>query len=51
MFIEHIGNTMVRQSLAEMLDDRKFYFPIVSKDPVKSRPAPAANPMPLSQLR
>jgi len=33
MFIEHIGKTMYGSLWAEMLDDRKFYFPIVSKDP------------------
>ncbi len=33
MFIEHIGSTMYSSLWAEMLDDRKFYFPIVSKDP------------------
>lgn len=33
MFIEHIGKTMYGPLWAEMLDDRKFYFPIVSKDP------------------
>ena len=33
MFIEHIGNTMYGPLWAEMLDDRKFYFPIVEKDP------------------
>lgn len=33
MFIEHIGKTMYGPLWAEMLDDRKFYFPIVAKDP------------------
>jgi alpha-N-arabinofuranosidase len=33
MFIEHIGNTMYSSLWAEMLDDRKFYFPITSKEP------------------
>ncbi|MGO8757471.1 MAG: alpha-N-arabinofuranosidase [Terracidiphilus sp.] len=33
MFIEHIGSTMYSSLWAEMLDDRKFYFPIVSKEP------------------
>ncbi|MGA2571982.1 MAG: alpha-N-arabinofuranosidase [Terracidiphilus sp.] len=28
MFIEHIGSTMYSSLWAEMLDDRKFYFPI-----------------------
>ena len=31
MFIEHIGKTMYGPLWAEMLDDRKFYFPIVSE--------------------
>ncbi len=30
MFIEHIGKTMYGPLWAEMLDDRKFYFPIKS---------------------
>lgn len=33
MFIEHIAKTMYSSLWAEMLDDRKFYFPIVSKEP------------------
>src|SRR5689334_22289912 len=35
MFIEPIGNLVARTLWAEMLDDRKFYFPVVakSKDP------------------
>ena len=32
-FIEHIGSTMYSSLWAEMLDDRKFYFPITSKKP------------------
>jgi alpha-N-arabinofuranosidase len=36
-FIEHIGTTIYRSMWAELLDDRKFYFPISSVDP----PAPA----------
>jgi alpha-N-arabinofuranosidase len=28
MFIEHIGSTMYSSLWSEMLDDRKFYFPI-----------------------
>jgi alpha-N-arabinofuranosidase len=32
-FIEHIGTIIYRSMWAEMLDDRKFYFPISSKDP------------------
>jgi alpha-L-arabinofuranosidase len=43
-FIEHIGATIYRSMWAEMLDDRKFYFPISSTDP---QPAarPQGNPM------
>jgi alpha-L-arabinofuranosidase len=32
-FIEHIGTTIYSSMWAELLDDRKFYFPISSKDP------------------
>ncbi len=32
-FIEHIGSTMYGSLWAEMLDDRKFYFPITSQEP------------------
>jgi len=32
MFIEHIGKTMYGPLWAEMLDDRKFYFPIQSTE-------------------
>jgi alpha-L-arabinofuranosidase len=32
MFIEHIGPLIYRSLWAEMLDDRKFYFPITSKE-------------------
>ncbi len=42
MFIEHIGRTMYSSLWAEMLDDRKFYFPIVAKDPEAKEPE---NPM------
>jgi alpha-L-arabinofuranosidase len=44
MFIEHIGGTMYGSLWAEMLDDRKFYFPIVSKDP-ETTPRAGNNPM------
>lgn len=40
-FIEHIGDTMYRSLWAEMLDDRKFYFPITDKEPEKSAQPPA----------
>jgi alpha-N-arabinofuranosidase len=42
MFIEHIGRTMYGSLWAEMLDDRKFYFPIVAKD---SEAQESENPM------
>jgi alpha-L-arabinofuranosidase len=32
MFIEHIGSLIYRSLWSEMLDDRKFYFPITSKE-------------------
>ncbi len=49
MFIEHIGQTMYSSLWAEMLDDRKFYFPITSQKP--EPPAqPQRNPMRM-QLR
>ena len=38
MFIEHIRTLIYRSLWSEMLDDRKFYFPISSKEP----DAPAA---------
>jgi alpha-N-arabinofuranosidase len=44
MFIEHIGGTMYSSLWAEMLDDRKFYYPIVSKDP-ETAPRTGNNPM------
>ena len=31
-FIEHIGGTIYRSMWSELLDDRKFWFPITSKD-------------------
>jgi alpha-N-arabinofuranosidase len=33
MFIEHIGPLIYRSLWSEMLDDRKFYFPITSQEP------------------
>ena len=33
MFIEHIGPLIYRSLWSEMLDDRKFYFPITSRQP------------------
>jgi alpha-N-arabinofuranosidase len=49
MFIEHIGNTMYSSLWAEMLDDRKFYFPITSKEP-EAPARPQGNPIRM-QLR
>jgi alpha-N-arabinofuranosidase len=37
-FIEHGGALMYRSLWAEMLDDRKFYFPITSKDAQPTAP-------------
>jgi alpha-N-arabinofuranosidase len=52
MFIEHIGRTMYGSLWAEMLDDRKFYFPIVAKDPEPKEPAsPMARMMRLRKWR
>lgn len=31
-FIEHVGTLVYRSLWSEMLDDRKFYFPISSRD-------------------
>jgi alpha-N-arabinofuranosidase len=39
MFIEPIGNLVARTLWAEMLDDRKFYFPVVAQ----SKDAPRAS--------
>ncbi len=36
MFIEHIGSLISRSLWSEMLDDRKFYFPISTAKPVIS---------------
>ena len=33
MFIEHIGQLIYRSLWSEMLDDRKFYFPIKPEEP------------------
>lgn len=43
-FIEHIGTLIYRSMWAELLDDRKFYFPITSTDSQTSRPQ-SGNPM------
>src|SRR5271157_3711455 len=39
MFIEHIGSLIYRSLWSEMLDDRKFYYPITSKEPQAQAPA------------
>ena len=43
-FIEHIGTLIYRSMWAELLDDRKFYFPISSTDPETPR-TQSGNPM------
>lgn len=40
MFIEHIGSLIYRSLWSEMLDDRKFYYPITSKEAEPASPAP-----------
>jgi alpha-N-arabinofuranosidase len=47
MFIEHLGNIINHGLWSEMLDDRKFYFP-VNSEPEKE---PAGNPMRARFLR
>jgi alpha-L-arabinofuranosidase len=47
MFIEHIGPLIYRSLWSEMLDDRKFYFPITSAGPE----APKRRGFPGMQLR
>jgi alpha-L-arabinofuranosidase len=48
MFIEHIGPLIYRSLWSEMLDDRKFYFPISS---AKAEPATPPPTGPSRQLR
>ena len=43
-FIEHIGSTMYGSVWAEMLDDRKFYFPITSQEPAANKGRQAGGP-------
>src|SRR5271157_2060866 len=43
MFIEHIGTLIYRSLWSEMIDDRKFYFPISSKEP-EAPPRPQGGP-------
>jgi alpha-L-arabinofuranosidase len=38
MFIEHIGALIYRSLWSEMLDDRKFYFPITLEEPQPAAP-------------
>jgi len=38
MFIEHIGALIYRSLWSEMLDDRKFYFPIKPEEPQEAAP-------------
>ncbi|HVC47066.1 MAG TPA: hypothetical protein VND90_07440 [Terracidiphilus sp.] len=47
MFIEHIGPLIYRSLWSEMLDDRKFYFPITAAEPQ----APRRGGFPAMQLR
>ncbi|HEY1807725.1 MAG TPA: alpha-L-arabinofuranosidase C-terminal domain-containing protein [Acidobacteriaceae bacterium] len=39
MFIEHIGQLIYRSLWSEMLDDRKFYFPVQPEPPQSAAPA------------
>ncbi len=39
MFIEHIGQLIYRSLWSEMLDDRKFYFPIKPEEAAATAPA------------
>ncbi len=48
MFIEHIGPLIYRSLWSEMLDDRKFYFPISS---AQTEPAAPRSTGPSRQLR
>ena len=51
MFIEHIGPLIYRSLWSEMIDDRKFYFPITSAEPDASGPAAEQRPLRGMQLR
>jgi alpha-N-arabinofuranosidase len=48
MFIEHIGSLVYRSLWSEMLDDRKFYFPI---KPEESQTAPPAEGGPFRNMQ
>lgn len=39
MFIEHIGSLIYRSLWSEMLDDRKFYFPVKAEESLAGVPA------------
>ena len=51
MFIEHLRSLIYRSLWSEMLDDRKFYFPISSKEPETSPSPPGGGPFRSVQLR
>ena len=51
MFIEHIRETMYRGLWSELLDDRKFYFPISSAAPQPPSQQQAGGPPRGAQLR
>ena len=44
MFIEHIGPLIYRSLWSEMLDDRKFYFPITAAEPMSPSQRPGGFP-------
>ncbi|HXJ96448.1 MAG TPA: alpha-L-arabinofuranosidase C-terminal domain-containing protein [Terriglobia bacterium] len=46
MFIEHLGSLIYRSLWSEMLDDRKFYYPISSKEPAATQTGPLRRFMP-----
>ena len=50
MFIEHIGQLIYRSLWSEMLDDRKFYFPIKPEEPQTAAPV-SGGPFRNMQLR
>jgi alpha-L-arabinofuranosidase len=50
MFIEHIGSLIYRSLWSEMLDDRKFYFPIEPEEP-QTAAAAQGGPFRNMQLR
>ena len=51
MFTEHIRDSMYRALWAEMLDDRKFYFPITSTPDLAPRPQQANGPRTVARRR